>query len=851
MTKIELGSPLKRLVGRVRQLSGSSASAPNPKQQDAQQPVESEQPPNALTSRLLRVCWAEPDYAGVRRLVLEGAAWRRGDTLNGTRVIGVRLVRGDNSYELPVEPLCSAAFNDFSKSPMQDRTHSGFRAVIDLIQLVPAELRDDASSVFEHTWQVQLVVRDEAGDVTDRLRDRDDGGSAGQLNAGFLGRGLLARPTWSKGRGLSIVVSRRAFSLRDVALEADQFVATVERRGDFAATTALLRRENTDIPLRLREADAGAVEISGSYAEALDLDPTSLRAQSWYLLVADADGATRHVHWQGDARHGFRQQSATDPRAAVRFGPNGVVRLDVHPYRLVVDRIDLTPGRSDDCGDSGRLRISGTCHAVCADPADWRLVAGRRTVEASGLEIGDGRFAIEFAQTAIHDWGLTPVPLALGDYELTTSVDRADRGPTAEAEVKATLDAELAETLPRTVRTAGNTFEIRRGRADALTIRIGPPLAAGERSKYTVRRLENRHVSGPVAPTDTVLLNSYFGKSVSDNSLAIADVIADRRPDLRLLWTVADYSVEVPGGTTGLVYKSAEWWRALTSSRYIIDNCWLPGRFRRRDHQRVLQAWHGTPLKLLGNDRIGIRRGDEYRRKTAEEVGQWDFLIAQNEYSKKIFESAYGYRGNILQIGYPRNDVLVRADDAYRHSVRQRLGIEGADRVVLYAPTWREQAKGLFRELDFDAVTSFLGPTGRLLVRGHPNVVKYGRGVAGERLLDVTLYPQLSDLYLASDVMITDYSSTMFDFSVTGKPIIFFVPDLEEYSDVRRGTYFDLAASAPGPVLRTTDETIDALRDLDEVAKAHADNYRAWQQKFNPLDDGRAAERAVDALLAG
>lgn len=275
----------------------------------------------------------------------------------------------------------------------------------------------------------------------------------------------------------------------------------------------------------------------------------------------------------------------------------------------------------------------------------------------------------------------------------------------------------------------------------------------------------------------------------------------------------------------------------------------MPGKFTRRDHQTVLQTWHGTPLKLLGFDRIGTRRGAEYRRRTVTEVSQWDLLISQNPYSSSIFRSAYGYQGRMLEIGYPRDDVLSTADDDHRARIRRRLGLRPDDTVVLYVPTWRENAKGLFAELDFDAVAAALGDHGRLLIRGHANTIRHGGGVAGSGLLDVTLYPELADLYLVADVMITDYSSTMFDYSITGKPMIFFAPDIEDYTGTLRGTYFDLAATAPGPILTTTDEVIDALGRLAAIGAEFAKPYAAWREKFNPYDDGGASRRAVDALL--
>ncbi len=128
--------------------------------------------------------------------------------------------------------------------------------------------------------------------------------------------------------------------------------------------------------------------------------------------------------------------------------------------------------------------------------------------------------------------------------------------------------------------------------------------------------------------------------------------------------------------------------------------------------------------------------------------------------------------------------------------------------------------------------------------------MRRGDDVVGDGVIDVTTYPEITDLYLVADVCITDYSSVMFDFTITGKPILFFVPDLAEYRDTMRGTYFDLGDVSPGPMLETTGEVLEALRSVDAVSARFADRYAAWAARFDPWDDGRAAERVVDALVA-
>ena len=153
-----------------------------------------------------------------------------------------------------------------------------------------------------------------------------------------------------------------------------------------------------------------------------------------------------------------------------------------------------------------------------------------------------------------------------------------------------------------------------------------------------------------------------------------------------------------------------------------------------------------------------------------------------------------------------------------RKRVRSQLGLADSDHVVLYAPTWREYlgrrvAKPLY--LDAERVTEAL-PGAVVLVRGHYNATREAEVFAEHpRIHDVTRYPDIAPLYLAADVLVTDYSSVMFDFALTDKPILLLLPDLEQYRDVERGFYFDLETDGPGPLLRSTDEVVAALGSPD------------------------------------
>lgn len=194
--------------------------------------------------------------------------------------------------------------------------------------------------------------------------------------------------------------------------------------------------------------------------------------------------------------------------------------------------------------------------------------------------------------------------------------------------------------------------------------------------------------------------------------------------------------------------------------------------------------------------------------------------------------------------GYPRNDVLTGADGGA--ATRAALGIGADERVVLYAPTWRDDRDEMIDDLDPARLAADTGAI--VLVRGHSRTILPGRDAHGARVLDVTAYPDMSDLLVVADALVTDYSSVMFDFTATGKPIFFFAPDLAHYREQLRGFYFDLVAHAPGPLTTTQAELTEALAS-DGIPAAYVDRYADWRARFNLRDDGHAAERVVARIL--
>lgn len=450
-------------------------------------------------------------------------------------------------------------------------------------------------------------------------------------------------------------------------------------------------------------------------------------------------------------------------------------------------------------------------------PATVRL-KGRRARAEGAVERHRGGWT---ATVPLHvsRWGRPPLPLPAGDYALQVDGD-------------GTVDIDVSRTMLGSLTAS----------AKGSTVCVGPPIDEVYESGEAQTALEQRYAMMPAAAENAVFFESFYGRSASCNPLAIDRELARVAPGVVRYWSVIDLSVPVPEGAIAVVEGTPEWWRARGAARLLVVNDWLRRRYTRRRGQTVLQTWHGTPLKRLALHRPGF----DPRRALAvlRESRRWSVLLAQNPYGERVMRRAYAFGRRPLWVeGYPRNDVLVGGDGG---PVRELLGVGPDDRVLLYAPTWRDDREQIVDFLDLERLAADTGAV--VLVRGHSRTILPGEDAVGARVVDVTTYPDVADLLLASDALITDYSSVMFDFTVTGKPVYFFVPDIEHYRGDLRGFYFDLIAHAPGPVTRTHDELVAALRD-DAVPERLAERYAAWRARFNARDDGRAAERVVARIL--
>jgi CDP-glycerol glycerophosphotransferase len=493
------------------------------------------------------------------------------------------------------------------------------------------------------------------------------------------------------------------------------------------------------------------------------------------------------------------------------------------------------------------LRVEGRIQG--GSPGVIRLSTRNKKLRATGpkARVTDGYFTAELPlRHPVHRFGVWPLPH--GDHDLEVEVVGG------EEQVPLWVGADLVSRLPVPVETDELEGKVVRGPDGVLRLNLLRPIRDA-RGRYRQNQLQL--AAPPAGLTRGILFRSYFGELATDNGVSIHAELRRRGSDLPVYWAVHDHSVVVPEGGIPVVVNTPEWYSLINSVSYYVDNMYQPTYHHKPAGQVLVETFHGYPFKQMGHrhwENLGFSA--EKVASYDERARRWDFLLSPARYATPLLTRDFAYDGPVLEIGYPRNDVLTSDDaESIRSLTRASLGIEDHQIAVLYAPTFRDYLSGddmraaMVDFLDFDLARRELGEGHVFLVRGHAFNARTRERRTFPGTIDVTDYPEVSDLYLAADVGVVDYSSLRFDFGVTGKPMVFLVPDLERYQDTR-GWLFDFQPTAPGPFARGTADVVAALADLDALRADHAAVYSAFRETYLDLEDGHAGERFVDQVIA-
>ncbi|MDH6226674.1 CDP-glycerol glycerophosphotransferase (TagB/SpsB family) [Streptomyces sp. MJP52] len=392
----------------------------------------------------------------------------------------------------------------------------------------------------------------------------------------------------------------------------------------------------------------------------------------------------------------------------------------------------------------------------------------------------------------------------------------------------------------------------RRAAGRARASAVPPRPLRGLRTRLYYRRALRR----PLDPHLAVYC-AYWGRGYACNPAAIHAKARELAPHLRGVFLVEPEAVPtLPPGVEHAVIGTRAYWDLLARATYLVSNANFADAVVKRPGTVHLQTQHGTPLKRMGLDQaahpVVAAATGSFTRLLAR-VSRWDFNLSSNPHSTETWERVFPGGHETLEYGYPRNDVYCTATARDVARIRRELGVPEGATAVLHAPTHRDHAEG-FDAAGVDPVrlAEAAGENAVVLLRAHYFHDRAGRerAAASPRVIDVTSHRSAEEVCLAADVLVTDYSSIMFDYANLDRPILVHAPDLDVYRAVR-GTTFDLLAAPPGPVSRTADELYRLLAEGAHATEESARLRAAFRHRFCPWDDGRAAERVVRRVLLG
>jgi CDP-glycerol glycerophosphotransferase len=793
-----------------------------------------------LVSRLMRIVWDGDD------LTVAGWAYLRNIDLEANPPsIAIELVSADGGTRIPLE---TEQLDEPRLDVLGVHWHCNYRPGGWRARLAAHSIPDD----IDQDWSFEVTMTAAGVTRTSRLRDASSAGSSSVTQSHVDHGGLTRTVLRGDERQVAVRVTHHAAYAVSQELGADGVASVVFRA---TAPDRVVVNHIDSERKELLTATPKPTGTDGEWRVTLDLGslPTPTSNTTSFGMI------TRPLRLR------LRHNGGWSPiLAPVSAATSPAVVDDPALPRL------LTRGKAGELELMDRAPVA-TSYAVADEVLTVQvhsaldLGAYRPTLSSLDLDVpgtlaheSGGAYTLTFPLAGSR-WGYDDLTLPRNKYAVMLRAAGDDR----DEDLPVTPSSSLLDLLP--AEEPQERFrclvEVIPNPPPVLTLNVQEPLAddvRGQRNQYRLRHA----AAVEEATQDSVFFRSLYSEATNDNMLGVHRELGRRGTSLTRYWSVRDHSVPVPEGGVRLVEGTPEWHRALATSRYVMINVHQPEWYEKPHGQVLIETMHGYPYKVMGHEWWEKGGFPSWQINSFDRRARaWDYFVSPATYATPLLDRAFlapaGATPEVLEIGYPRNDVL-QSDEApaIRGRVRKVLGIADDQRVVMYAPTFRDymSADDMAAEridfFDVDRAAREVGPAYTFLVRGHAfNARAGGRHEGGAHIIDVTGHPDINDLILASDCAVLDYSSLRFDYVLVDKPMIFLVPDLEKYDAVRGGV-IPYAPTAPGPQVTTTREVVSLVRDLDGLARRTAARRETFRRDYADLDDGHASARLVDAVFA-
>ena len=354
-----------------------------------------------------------------------------------------------------------------------------------------------------------------------------------------------------------------------------------------------------------------------------------------------------------------------------------------------------------------------------------------------------------------------------------------------------------------------------------------------------------------------VFFEAYYGRQYSCNPKYIYKELKQRNLGYKYVWSLNNINLNKELDECIIVKrKSIKFLYHMATSKYWVVNCQMPANLKPRKETKYLQTWHAAGVfKKFGLDIV--ENLEEDKKNWMKDSKNWNSLICSTPEITDIYSNAFNIRkGIIYPTGLPRNDLLFmfKNDKTKIEKIKEKLNIKKDKKVILYAPTFREHNGSFDFKLDINKLKVNFGEEYVILLRLHSNISKSIEKMFDNEkkegfLLDLSKYDDVQELLLISDILITDYSSIVFDFAILERPIIFYSYDLTYYEMELRGFYYDYKSFVPGPIVYFDDDIVSLLKDYNKLCSDYDSKILEFAKRFNRPFDAKASARVVNMLI--
>lgn len=353
---------------------------------------------------------------------------------------------------------------------------------------------------------------------------------------------------------------------------------------------------------------------------------------------------------------------------------------------------------------------------------------------------------------------------------------------------------------------------------------------------------------------------SMLGNNYGDNIKALSDYIQTNLNDSEVVWAFTDsYYKKTTCSSKKVRLYTLQYYLEILTSKYVLSNCTFNHKMlMKRKGQIYLQTWHGTTLKKIGHD---VSRDEN--RSLPKRIESFlgldpigydnsliDVFVSGSKYMSQIYRDTFWYKGELSEVGTPRNDIFFQKHPEVIEKVKKKYGIDADTGIILYAPTFRTDS--LFECYDIDLNTlqraweDKSGKKCKVLVRLHPNLlnnIDLFSNFLGGSVINASYYPDMQELLYSTDLLVTDYSSSMFDFMYTYRPVVIYAKDRKEYV---RGMYFELE-ELPFILVNDNDEINEKIEAYD--ASSYTQGISQFMNRIGSVETGNATQETVKLLL--